>query len=110
MALTSSTAVWPLPLDLFAAVSGKRQKRRQYFPENVPGLHGLSKTEIADDIYLIEAETGGEKDEPAVGARKRGRPPSMIAVPSSLRPVGSEEKRSKLLSKLHGGLYDYGVI
>ena len=50
----SNTEGWPHPLDAMISV-GKR-RRKQYFPETVPGLFTLSKTEVADDIDHIEFE------------------------------------------------------
>lgn len=66
--MTSSE--WPHALDAIMA-AGKR-RRKQYFPECLPGLFTLSKTEVADDIDLIEFEA--ERSSPArQGAHPRRR-------------------------------------
>lgn len=61
----SSSSNWPHPLD--AVFDNGKRRRKQYFPEGLHGMYMLSKTEISDDIDLIEADA----DRTAFGHARR---------------------------------------
>ncbi|XXQ37484.1 Uncharacterized protein PBTT_08420 [Plasmodiophora brassicae] len=60
-----SSSNWPHPLD--AVFDNGKRRRKQYFPEGLHGMYMLSKTEISDDIDLIEADA----DRTAFGHARR---------------------------------------